>query len=46
MKKGWIAATAVGSVGVIATGTAAIVQANKLKNKTNPEIQESKEIKQ
>ena len=33
MKKGWVAATVVGGVGVVATGTAAIIQANKLKNK-------------
>ena len=32
-KKGWIAATVVGGVGVVATGTAAIVQSSKLKEK-------------
>ena len=30
-KKGWLVATVVGGVGVVATGTAAIVQADKLK---------------
>ena len=30
-KKGWIAATVIGSVGVVATGTAAAVQAGKIK---------------
>jgi len=33
VKKGWIAATVVGGVGVVATGTAAIVQSSKLKEK-------------
>jgi len=33
MKKGWIAATIVGGVGVVATGTAAIIQGTKLKGK-------------
>lgn len=32
-KKGWIAATVVGSVGTVATGTAAVVQGVKLKDK-------------
>lgn len=32
-KKGWVAATVVGSVGVVATGTAAVVQGTKIKNK-------------
>jgi len=31
-KKGWIAATVVGAAGVVATGTAAIVQAGQLKD--------------
>ena len=33
MKNGWIVATVVGGVGVIATGTAAIIQGSKLKDK-------------
>ncbi len=32
-KKGWVAATVIGSVGVAATGTAAIVQAVKINEK-------------
>ena len=32
-KKGWVAATVVGGVGVAATGTAAIVQAVKINQK-------------
>ena len=50
MKKGWVAATVVGGVGVVATGTAAIIQANKLKNKDNKkstkETTENKDEKQ
>ena len=40
MKNGWVAATIVGGVGVVATGTAAIIQASKLKDmpKTKQEI--------
>jgi len=33
MKNGWIAATVVGGVGVVATGTAVIIQGSKLKDK-------------
>ena len=35
-KKGWVAATVIGGVGVAATGTAAIVQTVKMKEKNNP----------
>jgi len=31
-KKGWIAATVIGGAGIVATGTAAIVQGVKIKN--------------
>ena len=45
-KKGWIAATVIGGTGVVATGTAAIVQGVKLKEKQNqikePESKETK----
>ena len=47
-KKGWIAATVIGGTGVVATGTAAIVQGIKLKEqqKANPNTsKESKEEK-
>lgn len=40
MKNGWVAATVVGGVGVVATGTAAIIQASKLKDK--PKIEDKK----
>ena len=40
-KKGWIAATVVGGVGVVATGTAAIVQADKLKKQKTDTIKKS-----
>lgn len=53
MKNGWIVATVVGGVGVIATGTAAIIQGTKLKDKpktkktqkteTNPETETSEQ---
>ena len=36
-KKGWIAATVVGGVGVVATGTAAIVQVEKAKKQKTDE---------
>ena len=42
-KKGWVAATVVGGVGVAATGTAAIVQTVKAKQK--PETKETPETK-
>ena len=35
-KKGWVAATVIGGVGVAATGTAAIIQTVKMKEKNNP----------
>ena len=38
MKNGWIAATVVGGVGVVATGTAAIIQGAKLKDKPKKEV--------
>lgn len=38
MKNGWIAATVVGGVGVVATGTAAIIQGTKLKDKPKKEV--------
>ena len=41
-KKGWTAATVIGSAGVVATGIAAIVQGVKIKN-TNDAIQEAKD---
>jgi hypothetical protein len=41
-KKGWIAATVVGSAGVVATGVAAGVQGAKI-SKTNKELQQHKE---
>ncbi len=44
MKKGWIAATVVGGVGVVATGTAAIIQGTKLKEL--PKKENKKEDKQ
>jgi len=44
MKKGWIAATVVGGVGVVATGTAAIIQGTKLKEM--PKKEKKKEDKQ
>ena len=34
-KKGWVAATVIGGVGVAATGTAAIIQGVKLNQKKN-----------
>ncbi len=52
-KKGWVAATIIGGAGVLATGTAAIVQANKLKktgnstdNKTAPKSTDTTDEKQ
>ena len=45
-KKGWVAATVVGGVGVAATGTAAIVQGVKInqqkKEKTEAQTEEKK----
>jgi negative regulator of sigma E activity len=38
-KKGWVAATVIGSVGVAATGTAAIVQAVKINEKKKEQTQ-------
>ena len=49
MKNGWVVATVVGGVGVVATGTAAIIQALKLKdmpktnNKSNSEDKKPEE---
>ena len=43
-KRGWVATTVVGGVGVAATGTAAIVQTVKI-NKKNKEEKEPKEEK-
>ena len=39
-KKGWVAATVIGGVGVAATGTAAIIQTVKMKEKNNPKKSE------
>ena len=44
-KKGWTAATIVGGVGVAATGIAAIVQANKVKDKKNELSDRQSELK-
>ena len=44
-KKGWIAATVIGGTGVVATGTAAIVQGVKLKEKQKSK-KETKEAKE
>ena len=41
-KKGWIAATVIGSAGVVATGVAAGVQGAKI-SKTNKELKQHKE---
>ena len=43
MKNGWIAATVVGGIGVVATGTAAIIQGTKLKDM--PKKEKKKEDK-
>lgn len=45
MKKGWIAATVVGGVGVVATGTAAIIQGTKLKDMPKQKKENKKEDK-
>lgn len=45
-KKGWIAATAVGGAGVVATGITAAVQALQIKNKKNSLDEKNKEIKE
>lgn len=42
-KNGWVAATVVGGVGVVATGTVAIIQASKLKDKPQPKKENKKE---
>ena len=41
-KKGWIAATVVGGVGVAATGTAAIIQGVKLNQQKKEKTEEKK----
>ena len=41
-KKGWVAATVIGSAGVVATGTAAIVQGVKLNEKKQEKTGEKK----
>lgn len=41
-KKGWIAATVIGSAGVVATGTAAIVQGVQISNKKD-ELKKTKQ---
>ena len=38
-KKGWVAATVIGGAGVVATGTAAIVQGVKINQKKKEQIQ-------
>lgn len=43
-KKGWIAATVVGAAGVVATGTAAIVQAGQLKDLKETRDEKEKEL--
>ena len=45
-KKGWIAATVVGGVGVLSTGVAAGVQGVKIKDQKNTIAEKNKEIKE
>lgn len=44
-KNGWVAATVIGGAGVVATGTAAIVQSVKIKKKEAEEIKKQAEQK-
>lgn len=44
-KKAWTAATIVGGVGVVGTGVAAIVQANKIKDKKTDLTEKESELK-
>ena len=46
MKNGWIAATVIGGVGVAATGTAAIIQGVKLKDKPKTKKEVTKKEKE
>jgi len=45
MKNGWITATIIGGVGVVATGTAAIIQGTKLKDKPKTKKPQKTETK-
>lgn len=44
-KKGWVAATVVGGVGVAATGTAAIVQGVKINQQKKGKVEKTNETK-
>ena len=44
-KDGWVAATVIGGAGVVATGTAAIVQSVQIKKKEAAEVKKQEEQK-